>query len=127
MDFAMNEEQEELRSMARGFLAECSSSEQIRQAMESELGYDPEVWKRIGSELGWPAVVIPEEYGGLGLSYIELVALMEVMGEAVLCAPFFSSVCLGGNALLVGGTEEQKQEHLPGIAEGQTRARRGTA
>ncbi len=122
MDFAFNEEQEELRSMARAFLAEYSSSEQIRQAMESELGYDPEVWKRIGSELGWPAVVIPEEYGGLGLTYIELVALMEVIGEAVLCAPFFSSVCLGGNALLVGGTEEQKQEHLPGIAEGQTRA-----
>ena len=122
MDFAFSDEQEELRSMARGFLAECSSSEQIRQAMESELGYDPEVWKRIGSELGWTAVVIPEEYGGLGLSYIELVALMEVMGEAVLCAPFFSSVCLGGNALLVGGSEEQRQEHLPGIAEGQTRA-----
>jgi alkylation response protein AidB-like acyl-CoA dehydrogenase len=90
--------------------------------MESELGYDPEVWKRIGTELGWPAVVIPEEYGGLGLTYIELVALMEVIGEAVLCAPFYSSVCLGGNALLAGGTEEQKQEHLPGIAEGDTRA-----
>jgi alkylation response protein AidB-like acyl-CoA dehydrogenase len=122
MNFAFNEEQEELRAQARAFLADHSSSEQVRQAMASELGYDPEVWKRIGTELGWPAVVIPEEYGGLGLSYVELVALLEVTGEALLCAPFFTSVCLGGNALLAGGTEEQKQEHLPGIAEGQTRA-----
>jgi alkylation response protein AidB-like acyl-CoA dehydrogenase len=120
MEFVFNEEQEELRSAARSFLADHSASEQVREAMESELGYDPKVWERIGAELGWPSVVIPEEYGGLGLSYVELVALMEVMGGALLCAPFFSSVCLGGNALLVAGTEEQKAEHLPGIAEGQT-------
>jgi alkylation response protein AidB-like acyl-CoA dehydrogenase len=122
MDFAFTEEQEELRESAQGFLEEFSGSEQIRRAMESELGYDPELWKQIGAELGWTSVVIPEEYGGLGLSYVELVALQEMMGGALLCAPFFASVCLGGNALLLGGSEEQKQEHLPGIAEGQTRA-----
>jgi alkylation response protein AidB-like acyl-CoA dehydrogenase len=122
MDFAFNEEQEELRSIAQSFLEDQSGSEQVRQAMESELGYDPQVWKQIGAELGWTSVVIPEEYGGLGLSYVELIALLEVMGGALLCAPFFSSVCLGGNALLVGGTDEQKREHLPGIAEGETRA-----
>ena len=122
MDFAFTEEQEELRESARGFLEEFSGSEQVRRAAESELGYDPELWKQLGAELGWTSVVIPEEYGGLGLSYVELVALLEMMGGALLCAPFFSSVCLGGNALLIGGTEEQKQQHLPGIAEGQTRA-----
>ncbi|MBW2668173.1 MAG: acyl-CoA/acyl-ACP dehydrogenase, partial [Deltaproteobacteria bacterium] len=122
MDFAFTEEQEELRESARGFLEEFSGSEQVRRAAESELGYDPELWKQLGSELGWTSVVIPEEYGGLGLSYVELVALLEMMGGALLCAPFFSSICLGGNALLIGGTEEQKQQHLPGIAEGQTRA-----
>ena len=120
MDFAFNEEQEELRSIARSFLADHSGSEQVRQAMESELGYTPEVWQQIGEELGWASVIIPEAYGGLELSYVELVALMEVMGEALLCAPFFSSVCLGGNALLVGGSEAQKEEHLPGIAMGET-------
>ncbi len=122
MDFTFNEEQEELRSIATSFLEDNSTPEQVRQAMESELGYDPQLWKQIGAELGWTSVIIPEEYGGLGLSYVELIALMEVMGSALLCAPFFSSVCLGGNALLVGGTEEQKQQHLPGIAEGDTRA-----
>ena len=120
MHFAFTEEQEELRSQARGFLGEFSPSDQIRKAMESEAGYDPELWGRISTELGWPSVVIPEEYGGLELSYVELTALMEEMGAALLCAPFLSSVCLAGNALILGGTEEQKKEHLPGIAEGTT-------
>ncbi len=122
MDFAFNEEQEELRSMARAFLEENSGSEQIRKAMESELGYDPEVWRQIGAELGWTSVHIPEAYGGLGLGYVELVALMEIMGGSLLCAPFFSSVCLAANALLVAGSEAQKCEYLPGIAGGTTRA-----
>ena len=122
MDFVFTEEQEELRATARDFLVAHSSSEQVRTAMQSELGYDPQVWKQIGAELGWPSVIIPEEVGGLGLGYVELVALLEGMGSALLCAPFFSSVCLAANALLVGGSEEQKKEYLPGIAEGQTRA-----
>jgi alkylation response protein AidB-like acyl-CoA dehydrogenase len=120
MYFAFTEEQEELRSQAHGFLGEFSASEQVRKAMESEMGYDPELWGRISAELGWPSVVIPEQYGGLGLSYVELTALMEEMGAALLCSPFLSSVCLAGNALIRGGTEAQKKEHLPGIAEGTT-------
>ena len=56
MNFAFTEEQEALRDAARGFLADHSSSEQVRAAMESDLGYDPEVWKRIATELAWPAV-----------------------------------------------------------------------
>ena len=122
MDFRFTEEQQELRSSARAFLADQSGSEQVRSAMESELGYDEQLWKQIGSELGWAAVHIPEEYGGLGLSYVELIALLETMGERLLCSPFFSSVCLGANALLCCGSEEQKQRLLPAVAEGQTRA-----
>ena len=122
MNFAFDEAQEELRAAARAFLADHSSPEQVREAMQGELGYDPAVWKRIGAELGWPALLVPEELGGLGLGWIELVALLEVMGEALLCAPFFSSVCLAGNALLLAGDAAQQAEHLPGIAEGRTRA-----
>jgi alkylation response protein AidB-like acyl-CoA dehydrogenase len=119
MNFAFTEDQERLRASARSFLEDCSSTRQVREAMATERGYDAEVWRRIGAELGWPAVIVPEEYGGLGLSYIELIVLMEEMGRALLCAPFFSSVCLAGNALLAGGTEEQKQEYLPAIASGE--------
>ena len=122
MDFQFSEEQEELRLIARSFLEDHSSSEQVRKAMQSELGYDPEVWRQVGAELGWTSVTIPEEYGGLGLSYVELIALLEVTGEFLFCSPFFSSICLAANALIVGGTEEQKQALLPGIAEGETRA-----
>jgi len=118
MDFSFNDEQQELRSMARTFLEEHSGSAAVRHAMASESGFDPDVWKQI-VELGWPAVIIPEKLDGLGLSYVDLVALLEVMGESLLCAPFFSSVCLAANALLVAGTEAQRREYLPQIAEGQ--------
>ena len=122
MHFAFTDEQEELRESARAFLAEHSSGDQVRQAMATELGYDPEVWKRIGSELGWPCVIVPEAYGGIGLGAVELVALMEVMGEALLCSPFFSTVCLAAQTILQAGDEAQKARYLPDIAEGQCRA-----
>jgi alkylation response protein AidB-like acyl-CoA dehydrogenase len=118
MDFQFSEEQEELRSMARSFLEEASGPEQIRKAMESPLGYDPEVWRQIATELGWPCVHIPEAYGGLGLGYVDLVVLLESAGESILCSPFFSTVALGANTILEVGSEAQKQEHLPVIAEG---------
>ena len=120
MRFAFNEEQEELRRSARSFLEDHSSPAHVRKAMETEAGFDADVWRRVATELGWTSIIVPEAYGGIGLTYVELVALMEEMGSALLCAPFFSTVCLAGNALIAGGTEEQKQEHLPGIAAGET-------
>ena len=118
MHFAFTQEQEQLRDAVRGFLSAHSSSEAVRRAMQAERGFDPDVWKRIGSELGWPAILVPEEYGGLGLGWVEVVALFELTGEALLCAPLFSTICLGANALLLAGSAEQKAEWLPGIAEG---------
>jgi alkylation response protein AidB-like acyl-CoA dehydrogenase len=122
VDFRFTEEQEELRATARAFLAEHSGSADVRRAMASELGHDPALWKRIGAELGWTAVVIPEDCGGLGLGWVELVALCELAGEALLCSPFFASVALGANAILAAGTRAQQAELLPGIAAGETRA-----
>jgi alkylation response protein AidB-like acyl-CoA dehydrogenase len=122
MRFAFTEEQEALRAAARTFLESHSSAARVREAMETERGYDPAVWRRIGAELGWPSVIIPEAYGGAGLGYVELVGLMEEMGRALLCAPFFSSVCLAANVLLLGGSEAQKVAHLPRIAAGEATA-----
>jgi alkylation response protein AidB-like acyl-CoA dehydrogenase len=127
VNFAFTEEQQELRASARAFLAEVSSSERVRTAMASELGYDPQVWKRIGSELGWPAAIVPEPYGGLGLGAVELVALAEAMGETLLCSPFFATVCLAAQAVLAAGTEEQKQRYLEPLAAGEVRAALATA
>ncbi len=122
MDFAFTEEQLELREMARAFLAEHSTGDQIRAAMATPEGYDVKVWEQLAQELGWTAVAIPEAHGGLGLTSVELVALVEVMGEALLCAPFFSSACLAANAILETARDEQKGALLSGIAEGTTRA-----
>ena len=122
MDFRFSEEQHELQNIARSFHEEASGPEQVRQAMESDLGYDAEVWGQIATELGWCCVHIPEEYGGLGLGFVELVVLLEASGETVLCAPFFSTVALAANAILSLGSEAQKAALLPEIAEGSVTA-----
>ena len=116
MNFAFSEEQEELRATARAFLAEHSSPEHVRAAMESELGHDPSVWKRIGAELGWTAVAIPEACGGLGLSWVEVVALQEVLGEALFCGPYLATVGLAASALGAAGSAAQQAEWLGRIA-----------
>ena len=120
MEFSFTEEQQMIRDTAEAFLAEVSTSEAIRVAMATEQGYQTELWQRMCTELYWQAIHIPEAYGGLGLGYVELVAMLEQMGRYLLCSPFFSTVCLGANALLIAGSEEQKAKYLPRICEGQT-------
>lgn len=120
MDFAFTDEQQMIRDTAEAFLKDTSTSETVRTAMVSELGYDAELWQRLCGEMYWQAIHIPEAYGGLGLSYIELIAIVEQMGRYLLCAPYFSTVCLATNALLCAGSEEQKAEHLGAICEGKT-------
>jgi alkylation response protein AidB-like acyl-CoA dehydrogenase len=122
MEFSFSEEQDELRRTARRFLEVASSEERVRAAMESEQGYDSATWEQLSEELAWTALTIPEKYGGLGMSYLDLHPLMEEMGRALLCSPFFSTICLGANALLLGGNDTQKDGHLPSIAAGETTA-----
>jgi len=119
MEFSFSEDQDELRRAARRFLEVESSEERIRAAMETEQGFDSAVWGQLSEELAWTALTIPEAYGGLGMSYLDLHPLMEEMGRALLCSPFFSTICLGANALLLGGSEAQKEQHLPSIATGE--------
>jgi alkylation response protein AidB-like acyl-CoA dehydrogenase len=122
MEFSFSESQNELRRAARRFLEVASSEERVRAAMETEQGYDSDVWEQLSEELAWTALTIPEAYGGLGMTYLDLHPLMEEMGRALLCSPFFSTICLGANALLLGGSDEQKQRYLPGIAAGEMTA-----
>jgi alkylation response protein AidB-like acyl-CoA dehydrogenase len=122
MQLAFTEEQEELRRAARAFLADHSSSERVRIAMASELGWEADTWKRIATELGWSAIAIPESHGGIGLGCADLVAILEEMGEALLCAPFFSTLCLATPVLLAGVDSAAAREWLPAIAEGRATA-----
>ena len=118
MEFAFTEEQGLLRESAIGFLSENSDSKKIREAMESPLAYDKKVWQKMSEEMGWLALLIPEKYDGLGLTWIELTALLEKMGYFLLCSPFHSTICLGATCLLEFGNEDQKTSFLPKIANG---------
>src|SRR5438445_12942578 len=120
MNFAFSEEQEQLREAVRRFMEAKSPSSEVRRLMETTEGYDEAVWKQMAQELGLQALHIPEAYGGQGFSFVELGIVLEEMGRALLCAPFFASVCLAANAILNAGTEEAKMELLPGIASGET-------
>jgi alkylation response protein AidB-like acyl-CoA dehydrogenase len=120
VNFAFSEEQEELRKSVRRFLEDKSSSPEVRRLMETDDGYDPAVWSQMGQQLGLQGLAIPEEYGGSGYSYVELVVVLEEMGRALLTAPYFATVALAANALLASGDDAAKKEHLPGIAAGET-------
>ncbi len=120
MNFAFTEEQDELRSTIRAFMEAKSSEEAVREQMETETGFDGDVWTQMAEQMGLQGLHIPEEYGGSGFGYVELGIVLEEMGRALLCAPFFSSVVLAANTLLHSGDEAAKAAHLPGIAAGQT-------
>jgi alkylation response protein AidB-like acyl-CoA dehydrogenase len=120
MEFAFTQEQEMIRDTAASFLKDASTSAAIRSAMASDLGYSPELWQRICSEMYWQALHIPEQYGGMGLGYVELVAVLEQMGRYLLCSPYLATVAMATNALLIAGSDSQKSEILPQLIEGKT-------
>jgi alkylation response protein AidB-like acyl-CoA dehydrogenase len=120
VNFAFSEEQEELRKSVRRFLEDKSDSPEVRRLMETTEGYDTDVWKQMGQQLGLQGLAIPEEYGGSGYTFVELVVVLEEMGRSLLCAPYFSTVALAANAILASGDDSAKKELLPGIASGET-------
>ena len=118
MDFALNEEQEFLRETARRFLDDKAPSESVRAAMDSDAGFDRELWAAIAAQ-GWQAMAIPEEFGGAGYGFAEQVVLMEEMGRSVFPSPYLGGVILAANLLLRCGNDAQRSAHLPGIASGE--------
>ena len=122
MRFSFSEEQEELRRVVRRFLETTSPIAETRRLMETPEGYEPAVWKQLSQELALPGVQIPEAYGGQGFGFVELGVVLEEMGRALYCGPYFASVVLAANAILNAGSEAQKQALLPGIASGETLA-----
>ena len=118
MDLGLSEEQEMLKTSARDFLQKECPKKLVKQLDESDEGYSPELWQRIAG-LGWLGLMFPDEYGGSGGSFLDLVVLLEEMGYNILPGPFFSTVVLGGLTILAAGNKEQKKELLPGIASGE--------
>ena len=119
MNFEFSEEQNLLREQARGFLQENCAPSVVRAVLDGNAAYDADLWKKI-HEMGWTAAVIPEEFGGLGLSYLELVVIAEELGRAAAPVPFSSSVYLATEALIMAGSAKQKETWLPKLAVGET-------
>ncbi|MDH3684423.1 MAG: acyl-CoA/acyl-ACP dehydrogenase [Acidimicrobiia bacterium] len=119
MNFAFTEEQEQLRQFVRSFLEDKSSEAAVREQMDTETGYDQAVWSQMADQLGLQSLVIPEEHGGQGYSFVELGVVLEEMGRSLLCAPYLSGV-LASQAIVHSGDEAAMAANLPGIASGET-------
>jgi alkylation response protein AidB-like acyl-CoA dehydrogenase len=120
MQFSFTAEQEEFRSVLRRFLEEKSPPMMVRRLMETEAGWERESWRELNQQLGLTAVHIPEAYGGQGFGFVELGMVLEEMGRALLCAPYFASTVLAATAIMNAGTDPQKRALLPDIAAGET-------
>jgi len=116
MDLGLTEEQELLKNSARDFLEKEAPESYVRQMEEDERGYSPEVWKKM-ADLGWQGLIIPEDLGGAGFGYLDLIVLLEEMGRALVPGPFVSTM-VAATAIMEGGSDQQKQEWLPRIASG---------
>jgi alkylation response protein AidB-like acyl-CoA dehydrogenase len=118
MNFDFSDDQKQLRDSARKFLAEKCPSRAVRAVIDGKAPYDRELWKGL-AEMGFLGVAIPENYGGTGAGHLELCVIAEEMGRALAPVPFSSTVYLAAEALLLAGSEAQKQKWLPLIASGE--------
>ena len=118
MDLGLSEIQQMLKNSAREFLTQECPLTLIREMEEDPQGYTDELWGQMAS-LGWTGLVFPEQYGGTAGSFLDLAVLLEEMGRSLMPGPFFSTVVLGGMTVMDAGTDEQKQDILTRICDGQ--------
>src|SRR4030081_1923310 len=118
MNFDFSDDQKQLRDEARKYLAEKSSPQAVRAVLEGNAAYDKELWKGLAA-MGFLGVAIPEAFGGAGAGHLELCVIAEEMGRALAPVPFSSTVYLAAEALMLAGSEAQKQKWLPKIASGE--------
>lgn len=118
MDLGLSEEQELLKNFAREFLEKECPEKLVRDMEEDESGHSPELWKGM-TEQGWQGLVIPPEHGGSGMTFVDLIILLEEFGRALVPGPFIPTIVGGAIPILEIGSEEQKKEFLPKIAAGE--------
>src|ERR1700749_2481678 len=118
MNFDFSDEQKQLRDEARKFLTEKCPPKAVRAVLDGKAPYDRELWQGL-AEMGFLGVAIPESYGGAGAGHLELCVIAEEMGRALAPVPFSSTVYLAAEALVIAGSEADKQKWLPKIAKGE--------
>jgi alkylation response protein AidB-like acyl-CoA dehydrogenase len=119
MGLILSEDQLILRDMAKSFCEEKSPVERMRTLRDTrdETGFSRELWKEMG-ELGWIGILFPEGVGGADMGYGELGVVLSECGRVLVPEPFHSTVLLGGNAILLGGSEPLQKELLPDVCSG---------
>ncbi len=120
MDFRFTDEQLALQETLRRFIARDYDFERRRALARSELGYSAEAWAQY-ADLGLLALPLPEEYGGLGGTGVDVMVVMEQVGEGLLLEPYLSTVVLCGGIIRDHGAPALKQALLPQIAAGKAR------
>lgn len=124
MALAYNEEQRSLAKTARDFVNSKAPVEAFRKVRATGKSnptapaYDTALWNEI-VELGWAGMPFPEAYGGFEFGYMGLAGCMAELGGTLTASPLLSSVVLSGTTILLGGTEEQKQQWLPQMSSGE--------
>ncbi len=118
MDFGFSEEQEMLREAAKRFLTDNCPTTFVRKMMADETAHDRGFWQKLVG-MGWPGLLIPEEYGGQGGSVLDITVIVEEAGKALIPGPFFAAALLGVPIVLEGGSEELKKRVLPKMASGE--------
>jgi alkylation response protein AidB-like acyl-CoA dehydrogenase len=123
MDFDLNQDQKEIKNVARELLAARSPWAKVREAAEARR-YDDGLWSEL-VELGWPGIAVAEEHGGQGLGGVELAVLLEELGYACAATPFLSTAT-AATVIQAAGSDEQRARWLPGLASGEITAGLGT-
>jgi alkylation response protein AidB-like acyl-CoA dehydrogenase len=118
MNFDFSDDQKQMRDAARKFLSEKCPPKAVRAVLDGKAAYDKDLWKGL-AEMGFLGVAIPEQFGGAGAGHLELCVIAEEMGRAIAPVPFSSTVYLAAEALLIAGSDAQKQKWLPKIASGE--------
>ena len=118
MDLDFSAEQKMLREQARGWLESQGSLKRARQVLEGEAPHDEELWRGM-AEMGWLGTAIPEQYGGVGMGYLELCVLAEEIGRVLAPVPLSSTLYLFAEAVTQFGSEDEKKDLLPRIAAGE--------
>jgi len=116
MNFGFTEEQEMLRDQVRKFLDKQCPIPEVRKLSNTKSGYSAEHWQEMAS-LGWLGLTIPENFGGSGLGWVDMVALLEETGRTLYPSPFISNA-LAATVIAEQGNSEQKQKWLPKLADG---------
>ncbi len=119
MYFDLTDEQQQIKTTAKEFLASRYKSERVRELAASERGFADSDYAEM-AELGWAGLALPEEWGGQGLGIVDLAVLFEELGYALAPSPLLSST-LAGLSLEAGGTDDQKERYLRPLAEGSIR------